>query len=408
MTQTVNSELISVGTEILLGEITDTNSVYLARFLRDYGINVLYMTSVGDNRGRIAQTVRTALARSDIVIMCGGLGPTIDDMTREAVADATERELEFHQYLYDQIADRFRSFHAVMSENNRRQAYVPAGAIVLENAVGTAPGFAVEHNGSLVVALPGVPREMKFLMNDKVLPLLKSRYDLSVILPRVLHTAGIGESALDEMIGRDLLESANPTVGFAAHNGQVDVRITAKAATRAEAETMIEAAEAELRQRIGRYIYGVDEQTLSGTLRTCLERHDISLSVLECGISGLFSDLGAVVGERKSYHTVTSLLADLPELQENTYSAIAEAAGRLLGRDGDDPHRHAYVVVVTAEDVDEASDQQPATSVHVRFGARTRSRNYGFGARSELIRSWVETWSMAQLWWLIEEQVAHA
>ncbi|MBK9122686.1 MAG: CinA family nicotinamide mononucleotide deamidase-related protein [Chloroflexi bacterium] len=408
MTQTINSELISVGTEILLGEITDTNSVYLARFLRDYGINVLYMTSVGDNRARIAQTVKMAMARSNIVIMCGGLGPTVDDMTREAVADATDRELEFHEYLYAQIADRFRSFHAVMSENNRRQAYVPDGAIVLENAVGTAPGFAVEHNGSLVVALPGVPREMKFLMNDKVLPLLKSRYDLSVILPRVLHTAGIGESALDELIGNELLESGNPTVGLAAHNGQVDVRITAKAATRADAEAMIETVETDLRQRIGRYVYGVDSETLAGTLHKRLEQRNIGVSLVECGIAGLLADLGTDVVDRKAYPTVAALLSELPDAQDVSYRSIAEAAGRVLADSGEGTSNRACVVVVTAEDIDEASDQQPGTSVYVSYGGRTRSRSYGFGARSELIRSWVETWSMAQLWWMIEEQAAHA
>jgi len=405
MTQTVNSELISVGTELLLGEITDTNSVFLARFLRDYGINVLYMTSVGDNRARIAQTVRMAMARSNIVITCGGLGPTIDDMTREAVADATDRGLEFHDYLYAQIAERFRSFHASMSQNNRRQAYVPAGAIVLENAVGTAPGFAVEHNGSLVVALPGVPREMKFLMNDKVLPLLKSRYDLSMILPRVLHTAGIGESMLDEVIGSELLECENPTVGLAAHNGQVDVRITAKAATRAAAEAMIEAVETDLRQRIGRYVYGVDGETLAGVLHKRLEQHRVGVSLVECGIGGLLNELGTDVVDRAAYPSAAALIDGLSDLEDTSSRGVAEAVGRTLISKGEN---RAYIVVVTAEDVDEASDQQPGTTVLVSYGERTRSRSYGFGARSELIRNWVETWSMAQLWWMIEEQAAHA
>ena len=142
MTSQVNSELISIGTEILLGEITDTNSVYLAKALRDVGINVFYMTSVGDNRQRIADTIRTAMQRSNLVITCGGLGPTVDDMTRQAVADATDRGLEFQQGLFDQIAERFKSFRSAMSENNRQQAFLPAGAICIEISVGTAPSFA--------------------------------------------------------------------------------------------------------------------------------------------------------------------------------------------------------------------------------------------------------------------------
>src|SRR5664279_3009250 len=219
-TQDWNAEVIAIGTEILLGDLTDTNSVFIARTLRDLGVNLYFMTHVGDNEKRIADAIRIALGRAQIVITCGGLGPTIDDMTRQAVADATGRGLTFHQELLDQIAERFRGFRATMTENNRRQAYVPDNAVIIENPVGTAPSFAVENDERVVISLPGVPREMKFLMIEKVVPYLRLRYGISgkVIKAKILKAAGIGESALDEMIGKELLEASNPTVGLAAHS----------------------------------------------------------------------------------------------------------------------------------------------------------------------------------------------
>src|SRR5215475_14219124 len=243
MAQNVNAEIVAIGTEILLGEITDTNSVHIARVLRDLGINLYFMTSVGDNEQRIADSIRIALSRADVVITCGGLGPTIDDMTRQAVATATDRGLTFHQTLLDAIAERFSGFRAQMTENNKRQAYLPDEATVIENPVGTAPSFIVEHHGHIVISLPGVPREMKFLMNEKVIPYLKERYKLGVIKAKVLKTAGIGESLLDHEIGTTLLEMSNPTIGLAAHAGQVDVRITAKADTVSMADEMIASIE---------------------------------------------------------------------------------------------------------------------------------------------------------------------
>ena len=159
-----NAEIIAIGTELLLGEITDTNSVFMARQLRNIGVNVYFMTTVGDNRGRIADSIEAALSRAGIVITCGGLGPTVDDVTRQAIADATDRPLEFHQSLFDTIAERFRGFGVRMTDNNRQQAYLPQDAILIENPVGTAPSFIVESDAGIIISLPGVPREMKYLL----------------------------------------------------------------------------------------------------------------------------------------------------------------------------------------------------------------------------------------------------
>lgn len=400
MTAQVNSELISIGTEILLGEITDTNSVYLAQALRDVGINVFYMTSVGDNRQRIADTIRTAMQRSDLVITCGGLGPTVDDMTRQAVADATDRGLEFHQGLFDQIAERFKSFRSAMSENNRQQAFLPTGAICIENPVGTAPSFAVEHNGSLVISLPGVPREMKFLMAEEVLPLLGKRYDLGVIKARVLHTAGIGESSLDDLIGRTLLEASNPTVGLAAHNGQVDVRITAKADTLDQAHALIETIENELRARIGRYVYGSDADTLEDVVKATLAQHQVTVGIVDAGLdSALATLLSSSVVNSNIYDTPDALRSSLGLPHASLRQITEAAAAEIADRGG------AAVVIAIASlpDVGESPDTAESTAVTVRLGDTVKTRVYGFGAKSDLVRTWIKTWALAQTWWLLRD-----
>lgn len=258
----MKAEIISIGTELLLGEITDTNAVYLARQLRELGVDLHFKTTVGDNRNRIAEAVRLALSRADIVICTGGLGPTVDDVTREAIADAAGLELELRPELLDQIAARFRRFGAAMSDNNRRQAFIPQTAEPIENPVGTAPIFWLDTAQGSIAVLPGVPREMTHLFETELAPRIRGRAgEPAVIHLRVLRTAGLGESLIDAAVG-DLEELSNPTVGLAAHGGWVDLRITAKALDQATADMMIAPIEAELRARLGDWIFGVDAQTL--------------------------------------------------------------------------------------------------------------------------------------------------
>jgi len=252
------AEILTIGTEILLGEIVDTNTRYLARRLRELGIDLYRQTTVGDNADRIAQAIQNSLSSSDIIITTGGLGPTVDDPTRQAVALAVGVEIEFRDELWEQVKARHLRFGRTPTENNKRQAYVPRGGIAIENPVGTAPAFIVETNGCAIIALPGVPREMEHLMENSIIPYLRGRLDLqSVIKSRVIHTAGVGESQIDDVIG-DLELRGNPTVGLAAHSGQVDVRITAKAKTAEEADELIRAIEQEIHQRLGDWIYGAD------------------------------------------------------------------------------------------------------------------------------------------------------
>jgi nicotinamide-nucleotide amidase len=285
----MNAEIISIGTELLLGEIVDTNTTHIARQLRTIGLDLYYTTSVGDNEGRCAEVVRRALERAAVVITTGGLGPTVDDITREAVARATGRPLEFRPALLEQIEARFHRWGAKMGANNRRQAFVPRGAMALENPVGTAPCFIVETARGAVISLPGVPREMEYLLEHAVLPYLRRRFDLhALIKTRVLRTAAMGESQIDATLN-DLLTATNPTLGLAAHPGQTDVRITAKAESEEQADRLIAPVEAEVRKRLGKVIYGTDQETVEEVLLRHLAQAGLTLAVAESGTGGMLT-----------------------------------------------------------------------------------------------------------------------
>jgi nicotinamide-nucleotide amidase len=320
-----SAEIITIGTEILLGEIVDTNARHIARKLRDAGIDLYRKTTVGDNPSRIAQAIQQALERCEIILTTGGLGPTVDDPTREAVAMAIGSQTEFRPELWDQIQARFRRFGRQPTENNRRQAYIPQGAIPIENPVGTAPCFIVELGEKVILSLPGVPSEMEYLLENTVLPYLRKRYQLAgLIKARLIHTAGVGESQIDDLIG-DLEKLSNPTVGLAAHSGQVDVRITAKADSEEEADEMIAQVERQLVERLGSWIYGADKVTLEEVALQTLARQGWSLAVFEYGLGGALVNrlstaaqrLGGEMGNAfRSGEVVTDLdsPAKLPEL----------------------------------------------------------------------------------------------
>ena len=281
-----SAEILTIGTEILLGEILDTNTRYLSHKLREQGIDLFRQTTVGDNIKRIAQAIQHSLPETDIIITTGGLGPTVDDPTRQAIAEAVSVEIEFRTELWDQIQERYRRYGRTPTENNKRQAFVPQGAIAVENPVGTAPAFIVETKDCAIIALPGVPQEMKHLMENTVIPYLHQRLNLdSVIKTRIIHTAGVGESQIDDRIG-DLERLSNPTVGLAAHSGQVDVRITAKGRTDEEADLLIRSIERELRERLGEWIYGADKETLEQAALNNVKSIGWNLAVIEAGLRG--------------------------------------------------------------------------------------------------------------------------
>jgi len=293
-----SAEIITIGTELLLGHLVDTNTSTIARALADVGVDVYRETSVGDNADRIAAAIREATARADIAICAGGLGPTVDDLTREAVAAATGRPLELHEPSLRYIEGRFAQFGWTMAENNRRQAMVPRGGIVLDNPHGSAPGFIVDDGSRVVMTLPGPPIELKPMLFEHAIPWLVERFGLtSIIVTRVLHTLGIGESDLDARIADLFRESKNPSIAVLARPGFVDVKITAKARDRSEAGAMIAALEAELRERLGDSIYATDGGTLEQSLGEALRKRGWSIAVAESCTGGLVgSSIASVPG----------------------------------------------------------------------------------------------------------------
>ena len=277
----MRAEIVTTGTELLLGQIDDTNATYLARQLRDMGIDLFFRSTVGDNELRIAQILEQALDRADLIITTGGLGPTVDDVTREAVARATGRPLVLHPDLLAQIEAFFDRFGSVMNDNNRRQANLPEGCIPIENPVGTAPAFIVEDERGTIITLPGVPREMRYLMENTVIPYLQKRLgQQDVLVTRILRTVALGESRIDHTIA-DLEASSNPTVGLSAHPGQTDVRIVAKAPTRAEAEALVSDFETKIRQRLGAAIYATGDASLEAVIAELLRQRGANLAVAE-------------------------------------------------------------------------------------------------------------------------------
>jgi len=362
-----------IGAELLLGELVDTNANRLAKALREIGVNLYYKTTVGDNAARITDVLNLALDRSEVVITSGGIGPTVDDMTRQAVADATGRELVYSKELEREIAARFRSFGRRMADNNRKQAYIPDGATPLSNPVGTAPCFLSEdvRGRGCVISLPGVPRELQHMLDNTVMPLLVERMGgAQVTRVRVLRTCAVGESNVDQAIG-DLMEEANPTVGLAAHAGQTDVRIAARADTEAEAETLIDGMEARVRERLGIAVYGVGDESVAEVVGRLLEARELKLGVVDTLSGGLLvreleeANYGALVATGLQPSGLEAAMSELglaegiPEEGDGRRELVVSMAGRIappeglglamLGPFGD---RRTYMALHTAEGVD--------------------------------------------------------
>ncbi len=274
------AEIITIGTELLLGEIQDTNTRYLARQLRQLGIDLFRVTIIGDNPLRIADMIRESLTRADIVVTTGGLGPTIDDPTRNAAAIAYNVEMIFHAELWKEIYHRFQIRGIIPSDNNQKQAFLPANAVAIHNPVGTAPAFYIAENSKVLVCLPGVPAEMETIFQASVIQLLREQFSLyQLIKTRVIHTSGIGESVVDDLIN-DLETLSNPTVGLSAHPGCVDIRITAKAASTDEADRMISEVEKKILELLPLHVYGFDEDTLLDRVINLAQEKELTINLL--------------------------------------------------------------------------------------------------------------------------------
>lgn len=367
-----SAEIITIGTEILLGEIVDTNTRYIARVLRGMGVNLFRTITIGDNVERIAESIRNSMRRAEIVITTGGLGPTIDDPTREAVARAAGVELEFREDLWEQVVENISRYGRKPSENQKKQAYAPKGAIGIKNPVGTAPCFIVEtplqlppfsenmggeKEGGVVISLPGVPNEMEHVLHESVIPYLQQRFNLNELIKiKILHCAGLGEGLIDEKIA-DLETLSNPTVGLAAHTGVVDIRIAAKAKDETQADEMIATIEQDVRARLGEVVFGADEDTLEDSALQAVASRGWSLTGLESNLNGLLA--------RKISRTTIVSNLQVPNLIETLRAARNESqADVALGVMINIEDRSADMALITPEG---------EKTHHVTYGGPPRS-----------------------------------
>jgi nicotinamide-nucleotide amidase len=343
------AEIITIGTELLLGETVDTNTRFIARALRGLGVDLYRTQTVGDNAGRIAAAVAEAQQRADIVITTGGLGPTVDDPTRQAIAEAMGTTLKFQPELWKQIVGRIARYGRTPTENQKRQAYIPDGAIVIENPVGTAPAFIVETRRGAVITLPGVPREMETLLSDVVVPYLQKRFNLQEIIKiRTLHVSGLGEGIIDDQVG-DLETLTNPTVGLTAHSGVVDIRIASKAGTESEADQMIAKLEKNIRSRLGKNLFGADNDTLESITFETLTRLGWSLACFESGLEGALLNRLERLGHThylggNQREVQTDLLMQIAETTRQDFNASVVLGVALSISDG---QSDIYIAVLT-------------------------------------------------------------
>ena len=322
---TPTCEIVTIGSELLLGQIIDTNTSYLAQELGRIGVTPRFRTSVGDRLEEISQVIRSGVERCDMVMTTGGLGPTLDDLTREAVARVAGVDLEFKEDLMVQIEEFFQRAGYKMPDNNRKQAYVPAGSQVVLNPVGTAPCFIAEAKGKPIICLPGVPRELKYLWDREISPWIRKRFGLSnqKVTYRVLKLVGLGESAVDRLIGDLMGVGKNPEVGLLASSGEIKIRITATARGDREAEGLIRPVEEEIRSRLGQKIFGTDDETLEGVIDSLLTQKGLSLGILETFTAG--------IAAQRLYAIPSSQLLDsrvIPD-QERLHELLGKGGGPL-------------------------------------------------------------------------------
>jgi nicotinamide-nucleotide amidase len=347
-------DIIAVGTELLLGQITDTNSQWMGEQLAAVGVDSLLQVKVGDNLGRVVAVLRRTLAEADAVIMCGGLGPTHDDLTREAIAEVMDAALVLDPVVADVIRHMFESRGRRMAENNLRQAMVPVGAVIIPQTRGTAPGLVcpvvVDGVRKVVYAVPGVPHEMKDMIERAVLPDLLARSgEASVIVSRTLRTWGESESGLNERLDpviERLDSDGGATLAFLASGWEgIKVRLTAKAATRAEAEATIDRWDAEVRALVGDIVFGVDDDTMESVVLHLLRERGWSLGLAESVTGGLVAGRitnvpgasevfrGGIVSYASEVKFDLLGVPEGPVVSEAAAAAMAVGAQRVLGAD---------------------------------------------------------------------------
>jgi competence/damage-inducible protein CinA-like protein len=387
----VKAEIVSVGTEILLGEIVDTNASWIAERLPPLGIDLYFKSVVGDNLERIVETLERALQRSDVVIMTGGLGPTEDDLTREAIAEALGEEPFVDADMERALRAFFEGRGVAFPERNVKQAWLIPSASAIFNPRGTAPGWWVEKNRSegerYIVAMPGVPSEMNRMWEKEVAPRLREIAGGQPLMTRILKTAGIGESHIDEQLS-PLLKSRNPSIGIYAKADGVHVRIAAKAPTEEEAQELIAPVELEARRILGEIVWGTDDQTLESAVGMMLRERGLTVATMESATAGLLaSTIADVAGsseyfkggyvtyftEAKVQHGVDpEIIEQFGVISAEVAADMARAARANLGAD--------YGIGITGIAGEEPVEGKPPGTMHlaVHDGVQAQPMSYTF------------------------------
>ena len=356
----MRAEIISCGTELLLGHISDTNATYLAQSLAAQGIDLYYVSQVGDNQGRVVETLRTAWQRSDLVIMTGGLGPTEDDLTRESISALLGESMAVDPALEQNLRERFSRIAPAMPERNIKQATLIPSAQALANPVGTAVGWWVEKDKHSIVAMPGVPREMHQMWEDEVVPRLSS------------YINGLGESAVEEMLD-PLLHSNNPTIATYAKSDAIDVRITAKAPTRTEAMQLVAQTELQARQVLGNTIFGVAGDTLASVVGRLLTERKQTVSVMESLTGGLLaSTITDVAGSSNyfiggivSYSTELKAQMGVPRATLDEFGAVSEQTARAMAHAVRTQLKADFGIGVTGVAGPDKQEDEPVGTVYI-------------------------------------------
>ena len=396
------AEILCVGTELLIGDIVNTNAAYLSRRLATLGIGVYRQSVVGDNKTRLAEDLRAALSRADLVVTSGGLGPTADDMTKEIAAEVFGRRMELHAPSLARIERYFALSGRVMTPNNRKQAMMPEGAIVFDNDYGTAPALAlVNDEGKVLVLLPGPPRELEPLFREKVEPFLRPRCG-ATLFSRNVHICGMGESAVEAALPAELLQSGNPTVAPYCVAGEVRLRVTAKATDEREAAALCDKAVERIQNTpVGAYIYAIDTPSPEAALIAHLLKNGLTVATAESCTGGLIAkrltdiagSSAALVGGFVTYqtHTKTALLgvpADLIDkygvVSAEVAQAMAEGAREKLDAD--------IAIATTGYAGPGGGDaKNPVGTVYIAVAGRERTAVRRFNASPMRDRAYIRT-----------------
>lgn len=368
----MKAEILSIGTELLLGQIVDTNANFLAQQLPALGLDLFYVSQIGDNLQRLADAFRRGLDRSDVIVTTGGLGPTEDDLTREAIAEVFGEPLEIQPHLESDLRAFFERRGRTMPARNVKQATTIRSGTYLPNPIGTAPGWWVERDGKVIVSMPGVPHEMHKMWAEQAQPRLARLISGGAIVSRTLKLAGIGESHAEEALG-DLTRSTNPTLATYAKSDGIHLRLTAKAATRAEADALLDAFEPRVRERVADHVYGGESDLFAAVVGNLLRARGLTLTAAESATGGQLASLvteapGAsdyFVGGYVAYSASAKQALGVPPSVLDAHGTIGQEITQALARAARATAGADVAVATTGNAGPEAAEGKPVGILHI-------------------------------------------